>query len=163
MTPFPLARRTWPILTTLAVAVWLGSLAHTLLTVSVLFASFPKATSATAIEAAPVVFAATERMHVGLALLAVVGVILWRRHACNRARRWISYCLFAATALAIVQLAAVTPQLNTLRLAGESEGELFGRLHHLSSAQYLAQTACLLVATLLLPAAFDESTCVMKH
>lgn len=152
-------RRLWPALSTLFIALWLGSLAHTLLTVATLFRAFPKDQTDVAMRAAPVVFAATERLHLALAVLAVMSVLLWRRVACSRWRRLVSYALFAATLLAVVQIAGISPRMDALRVAGESSGSLFKRLHGVSSVQYLLQTACLLVATLLLPSALDDGAC----
>lgn len=148
-----MTRKLWPAMTTLAIALWLGSLAHTLLTVASLFRAHPKATSNVAVNAAPTVFAVTERYHLGLAVVAIIAVMLWRRVACSRWRRFVSYALFAATALAVLQIAAISPRMESLRAAGDLAA--FGKLHGVSSVQYLAQTACLLVATLLLPLAFD--------
>ena len=156
-------RRLWPALSTLAIAIWLGSLAHTLLTAATLFRTFPKADSDVAVRAAPILFLATERFHLCLAVIAIVAMVLWRRTACSRWRRYVSYALFAATLLAVVQSVGLTPQMETLRAAGESAGPTFGWLHGASDVQYFLQTACLAVATLLLPKAFDDSACDKRH
>jgi hypothetical protein len=156
-------RQLWPILSTLAIALWLGSLAHTLLTVSTLFATFDKAVSDVAVKAAPAVFAVTEKFHLALAVVGVVSVFLWRKRACSRPRKLIFFLLIGALLLAIVQIAGVSPRMETLRAAGDSGGALFKQLHGVSSVQYLMQTAALLAAAALLPWAFDERACALKQ
>lgn len=134
-------------MTTLVIALWLGSLAHTLLTVSSLFRAFPKAESRVAVDAAPVVFAVTEQFHLGLAVAGLIAIALWRAPA------RIGVALAMAAILAFVQVFGISPRMETLRAAGEGSGPAFARLHGVSSVQYLAQTLCLLVATILLPGA----------
>lgn len=138
------------------VAVWLGSLVHLLLTVSTLFRAFPKATSSVAVEAAPAVFNATE-----VFLLVVAGVTLcaaatWCRLAPARTRSWLAWLLAAAAALAFAQHTIVTTKMNALREAGQGASDAFGMLHGVSSSQYLLQTALVLAATVLLPAALSK-------
>ena len=156
------ARRLWPILTCVALAVWLGSLAHTLLSVATLFAAFPKNASNVAVEAAPLIFAATEKALLATAAVGLIAIFAWRRCACSRPRRWASYAMIAATVLLVAQAAIVSPKMEALRADGEGSSATFKRLHGASSAQYLAQTLCVLIATALLPAALREGdACAM--
>lgn len=161
-TPRLSIRPLWPILASICLALWLGSLAHTLLSVATLFKAYPKAVSDVAVKGAPAIFAATERYHMFLAAASLATVVMWRRTGCSPARRWITRFLYAATALAIVQLAIISPKMEALRAAGESGNPQFGQLHGVSSVQYLMQTACLLIAVGLLPKAFDERACDMR-
>lgn len=156
-------RRLWPILSTLAIALWLGSLAHTLLSVSTLFRAFPKAEGDVAVRAAPVIFTATERFNLALAVVGVFAVFFWRRTACSRPRKLIFFLLIGALLLAITQIAGISPRMESLRAAGESGGALFKQLHGVSSVQYLVQTVALLASTALLPWAFDERACALKQ
>ena len=141
------------IVTTGGSALWLGSLAHTLLTVATLFANFPKAISNVAVEAAPVVFRATERVGLVVAAITLAAAVLWNRRSPGRARRWVAWLLAGAATLAVAQTTIVSAKMDRLRAEGQSGGDTFRSLHGVSSSQYLVQTTLLLVACGLLPAA----------
>lgn len=141
------------ILTTLGIALWLGSLAHLLLTVATLFAAFPKAKSTVAVEAAPVVFRASERAGLIIAAITLAAAVAWNWKTPTRARRWIAWLLAAAAILAVAQTTLVSARMDALRAEGQSGNDTFRTLHGVSSSQYLVQTALLLAAGATLPAA----------
>lgn len=144
-------------LTTLGIAIWLGSLVHLLLSVASLFAAFPKAVSQTAVQAAPAIFAATERSGLIVAAVTLAAAVAWSRFSPGRSRRWIAFLLAGAAVLAVAQRTIVSAKMDALREAGQSGGDQFRMLHGVSSSQYLVQTGLLLAATLLLPAALSRS------
>ena len=138
-----------PCTATLAVALWLGSLVHMLVSVATLFRAFPKAGSSVAVEAAPVLFHVTERANLFFAIVAIVAGCSWFYVARGKALLWAVGVLVLAAALAIVQAFYISAKMEGLRLAGAGDGETFKGLHGLSSAQYLLQTALVLTAVLL--------------
>ena len=146
--------------TTLGIALWVGSLAHLLLSVASLFAAFPKAISQTAVQGAPILFAATERVNLVIAAVTLAAAVAWNWLSPGRSRRWIAWLLAAAAMLAVAQRTIVSAKMDALRDAGLSGGDQFRTLHGVSSSQYLVQTGLLLTGTLLLPAALDRRSSV---
>jgi hypothetical protein len=62
------------------------------------------------------------------------------------------FSFFAVATLAAVYVTAIlTPQMEQLRLAGQSHSAHFRQLHGLSMAVYLGETIFILLAGLLLP------------
>ena len=150
-------KRILSILVTLTLALWAGSLMHTMLTVSALFSAFPKTVSTVALEAAPRVFFVSERYHLALAFLAMVCLIVWRTVSCSRAKRWMMYLTLAALLLACVQTFVISSKMDALRGQGLSGGPEFNKLHRLSTTEYVIQTILVVAALALLPAASASS------
>ncbi len=147
-------KRVLSVLVTLILALWAGSLVHTVITVSTLFKVFPKVQSAVALEAAPVVFAVTERYHMGLALISLAAIPAWRLlGGCNRSRRWMMGFAVLAAILAFVQSLVISAKMNDLREHGLSGGPEFNKLHHYSTTEYVVQTVLVLAALAMLPTA----------
>ena len=144
------------IVTTVGIALWLGSLAHLLLTVGSLFAAFPKAISSVAVEAAPVIFRASERAGLIVAAVTLAAAVSWNWRSAARSRRWIAWLLAVAATLAVMQTTIVSARMERLRADGLSSGDAFRTLHRASSSQYLVQTALLLTSCALLPAALRD-------
>jgi 4-hydroxybenzoate polyprenyltransferase len=142
--------------TTLGVAIWFGSLVHLLLTVSSLFAAFPKAISSVAVQGAPAIFRASEIVGLVVAAVTLASAVIWSRVAPGRSRKWLAWLLAAAAALAVAQRTIVSAKMDSLRDSGQSGGDAFRALHGVSSSQYLVQTGLLLAATLTLPAALSR-------
>ena len=143
-------------ITTLGIAIWLGSLVHLLLSVSSLFAAFPKAVSSVAVQAAPAIFKTSELFGLVVAAITLGAAVAWSRVSPGRSRKWIAWLLAAAATLAVAQRTIVSAKMDSLREAGQSGGDTFRALHGVSSSQYLVQTGLLLAATLMLPAALSR-------
>lgn len=150
-------KRVLSILVTLTLALWAGSLIHTMLIVSSLFTAFPKASSTVALEAAPRVFFVSERYHIALAVIAMVSLIVWRTVSCSRSKRWMMVLTLTATALAFVQTFGISARMDALRGQGLSGGPEFNKLHRLSTTEYIVQTVLVIGALALLPAASASS------
>lgn len=152
--------RALSILLTIVLALWLGSLAHLVLSVSSLFAAFPKAGSNVAIEAAPRLFFVSERYHLVLAVLAIVTLLASRfLVGCSRAKRFAFALTLVASILAAVQMFAISSKMDALRAQNLGGGPEFTKLHRVSSTQYLLQMAFVLGAVALLPAVSAGSAC----
>jgi hypothetical protein len=135
---------------TVTLALWLGSLAHLLLSVISLFRSFPRAESELAPTAANHLFNASETYHLTLALIAVASAGVLRLIDRVGRYRLIPVLLVVALMLAAGTSMFVTTPMNALRAAGEGGGAEFQRLHRVANILYLAQTACVLGAVVAL-------------
>lgn len=144
-----------PTFVLIVLALWLGSLVHLMLSVATLFTRFPKFETTVALEAAPALFRVSERYHLLLALLAVIGTIVWRRLSRVRVVTPLIATILLAALLAILQLLVVTPRMERARLVENRPA--FDRLHRVSNVQYVSQTVLVLTAALLLPSAIRRS------
>ena len=106
-----------------------------------------------AVQGAPAIFAASERVGLVVAAITLAAAVAWNRVSPGRSRKWIAWLLAAAAALAVAQRTIVSSRMDQLRESGQSGGDTFRMLHGVSSSQYLVQTGLLIAATLLLPAA----------
>jgi hypothetical protein len=130
----------------MCLGLWLGSLAHLLLSVSTLFARFPRAQSDVAVLAAPALFNVSERYHLVLGVIATLLCVGWRLQGCSRARRLAMWLSLAAVIVAAASSYHVTSRINDLRERGLSQTPEFRRLHAFSNGTYLSQTALVLAA-----------------
>jgi hypothetical protein len=136
-----------------SLALWFGGMIFLFVAVQTLFRSFPRGSSAVALEAAPALFRMFETYQLFLAGVALLAAFAW----CFATRsRWVM-AIFLLLALAATG-AAVSPTLITskmeqLRAVGQSGSPEFRRLHGWSMQIYLAQAGALLVSVAMLPAA----------
>lgn len=143
-------RRVLHFLLLLVWGLWFGGLIALFLFVQTLFKDF-RGDRAVAVQTAPHLFLVFQKYQLilgaaGLLLSAIAW--LWRRSAARIA----VFALFAlASAGAIVSPLAITPKMERLRAAGESHTEQFMKLHGESMLVYLAETAALLVAGMVMP------------
>jgi hypothetical protein len=141
------------LLTALAWALWFGGL----ITVFVLVTDLFKVDRPTAIVAAPRMFVRFERFELMLAAIGLLCAGAWR----IREHRAVLSALFTFLAIATVGLvinaALITPKMEELRVAGESSGPMFRKLHGQSMAVHSLQAMALLLAGLTLPAAMSGS------
>lgn len=137
------------LLTALAWALWLGGLIAVFVLVTDLF----KFDRSTALVAAPRIFVHFERFELLLATAALLASAIWR----IREPRTSLSILFAGLAIATVGLvinaAVITPRMEQIRVAGESSGPRFRKLHGQSMAVHSLQALALMLAGLTLPAA----------
>jgi hypothetical protein len=133
-------------------AVWLGSIVHMLVVARAVFSQFPRQSSDIGKLVNPVLFHATEPIHVGLGVASILLLALGQMPRGRRRAR------AAAMALAIVATTAacasqwiITPKIDELapqRAAREAE---FGKWHGISGAVYIAQALCVLGAVVTMP------------
>jgi hypothetical protein len=130
-------------------ALWLGGLIALFLFVQTLF----RQDRPVAVEAAPRMFAAYQMFQLAVGAVALVAVVAWRLVEPRRALTGI-FSLFAVAALGAVLLSTlIMPRMEKIRAAGQSSGPEFRQLHGRSMVLYLGETAALLAAGTLLPAA----------
>lgn len=145
----------------LASALWLGSLAHLMLSVGTLFSKFPKESSNVAMQAAPALFNASEPVHLALGIVGVVVAVIWvimalvtsiTRKRISRLYGPIIVCVFLVIGLifASISIGYVTPQINALREAGMSGSDDFEFWHRTSTKLYMIQFISVLLGTIAL-------------
>ena len=136
----------------LAWALWLGGLIALALFVIALF----REDRATALVAAPLMFARFERaqlLFAAVSLLAVGGLRLIEPRAVHS----VIFTFFAVATLALVISATlIRPKLERLRVEGESAGPQFRHMHGQSMALYSLQASALALAALFIPAAMNR-------
>jgi hypothetical protein len=142
------------LVTTLAWALWLGGLMALFFFVSHLF----KVDRSTAIIAAPQIFAFFERYQLILAAIALLSVFVWRVKETRLLLSAIFACFALAAVGAVIVAAVITPPMERLRLAGESGGPEFRQLHGRAMMTFVAETALLLGAGIILPVAIRPAT-----
>jgi len=138
-------------LVSVVVSLWLGGIVFLFVGVSALFRAFPRPASDVAPQAAPALFYVWERYQLVLAAVALVGAFAW--YVLSRAKRLIVLFLLLALAAAggVVSTTLITPRMDRLREAGQSNTPRFRALHARSMQCYIGQASLLLVAALVLP------------
>lgn len=166
----------------LALGLWLGGVVMLLLAVSSLFHTFvDQPTTAQSLipygvmlegaaEHAPLkrvlagtaasgVFHRFELYQLALAAVALTATLAWRIVGPPRFKTALFCLLGLATVAAVTNTAVITPRIEGMRVealrrgADVSKRPGFGRLHGISMAVYAAESAVLLIAGLVLPAA----------
>lgn len=143
----------------LAISLWLGSLAHLMLSVGTLFTKFPKDSSDVAVKAAPALFNVSEPVHVLLGALAVIHMGAWKAVAKSKSLTSIAVQISLVIGLIFAGISAyyVTPQINALREAGMSSSDDFDFWHKASTKLYMIQFFGVLGATVTFPWAMASS------
>jgi glucan phosphoethanolaminetransferase (alkaline phosphatase superfamily) len=128
----------------LAWGLWFGGIVMVMLAANSLFQTFGTDRMAAGM-AATGIFHRFEVYQLILAAVAIGATLLWRR-APRMPRRGLLICLAAAALCAIAMTAYITPQLEDMRVVGRTDNDEFRRMHMVSVAAYLAETALLLLA-----------------
>jgi len=127
----------------LCISLWLGGLVALVMFVSSLFA-FDRAL---AINAAPWLFHVFERYQIGLAAATTVLIVTWLALRRSRLKAAAALVLtLIADALAVLQIAWITPTINASRVADHAR---FDRFHHLASTNYFTITLLILATGVL--------------
>ena len=125
---------------TLAWGLWLGGLVMLFIALQSLFGTF-SARRELAGEAASGMFRAFAYYRLGLAAAALVCTFLWRVVEKSRATV-VAFTLFTlATLAAVYSVGVLTPQIEHLRVLGQTHSHQFMRLHGLSMGVYLIESA----------------------
>ncbi|HQY87169.1 MAG TPA: hypothetical protein PK402_00830 [Tepidisphaeraceae bacterium] len=152
-----LLSRIFGTITFLAVALWVGSLAHLMLSVGTLFSKFPKASSDVAMQGAPALFNVSEPVHLALGIIAVVSSLMWKATSKSLGPIVISGLVVIGLIFAGISIGIVTPQINALREAGMSSSDDFDFWHRTSTKLYMVQFIGVLGAVICLPWALWSS------
>jgi hypothetical protein len=134
--------------TCLTWGLWFGGLISLFIFVTALF----RWNHDMAVQTAPHLFAAFEPYQIGLAVVALVSAIAWRRSA--RRGLIVMIALFVLTAAgSIVSPVLLTSRMHALLVAGNTKSDEFKQLHGESMIVYTFDTGCLLIVGLMLPGA----------
>lgn len=139
--------RFFSVVTTVAVALWLGGLAALVLLVGGLFARSHDLGA----KVAPVLFQQFAYYHLAVGGIGLVGVVLWRLRERRRVLTVLAILVGIGLAAALVTEMAIRPKMEQLRrddLSGEST---FKTLHRASETVYSLEALALLVSACLLP------------
>jgi len=135
----------------LCISLWLGGLVALVMFVSSLFA-FDRAL---AINAAPWLFHVFERYQIGLAAATTVLIVTWLALRRSRLKAAAALVLtLIADALAVLQIAWITPTINASRVADHAR---FDRFHHLSTNYFTITLLILATGVLFLLALRREA------
>ena len=131
----------------LAWGLWFGALMALFVFVQVLF----RTDRSIAVKAAPILFITFEKCQLALAAAALIVTAIWRLRS-PRVILTVMFALFCVASIAaIVPPITITPKMEALRLAGESNSPQFKALHGRTMIFYMTEAISLLVAGLLLP------------
>lgn len=127
---------------TLAWALWLGGMVALVIFVQTLFMR----NRPVALEAAPMLFVAFERVQLLLAGAAVVGTFCWWLLTRRRAVMVLFALLAISGAIAAMSTTLNTAPMEQLRAQGLRDSTEFQRLHRRSTTMYMAEMLLLLAA-----------------
>ena len=140
----------------LAWGLWFGGLVMLFLAVQSLFATFADRHDLAG-EAASDLFARFNRYRLIVAGVAIVGVILWWVVDRVHGKLILSIMLGLAVLAAIYGTLRLTPQLEELRVQGQTHTPAFAQLHGISMAIYSCEALCVLAGGLFIPTARNGS------
>ena len=139
---------------TLAWGLWLGGMVALIVFVQTLFVR----NRPVALEAAPMLFVAFERVQLVLAAAAVVGTFCWWLLTRRRAVMVLFALLAISGAIAAMSTTLNTAPMEVLRARGMRESAEFKRLHRRSTTMYMAEMVLLLGAGAILARANGNVT-----
>jgi hypothetical protein len=135
---------------TIVWGLWFGGLIVLFLAVQSLFNTFATRHDLAG-QGAAHIFHAFNAYQLALAAAALIGTVIWRISGPPK----LTTALFVFFALATVGACIITmyftPHIEMLQHQGLTQSSQFKKLHGLSMMVYLAETASLLIAGLLLP------------
>ena len=137
------------LVTVLAWGLWIGGLIALFLFVTDLF----RQDRSVAVVAAPMMFARFERMQLLLAAVSLIAIGGLRLIEPRRAHSVVFTFFAVATLGLVISAAVIRPKMERLRVAGESSGPEFRRMHGQSMALYTLEAAALMLAGLFIPSA----------
>jgi hypothetical protein len=134
--------------------LWFGGIVAVFVFVSYLFSH----DRAIAVKAAPMIFNVFSIYQLVLGSIAIVAAIAWRMACPSRLITSLMLLSIGSGIFAAVIAFAIVPEMEQIRVAGQSGGDRFKQLHGRSMALFLAETLCLFIATIILPAAIRAAS-----
>ncbi len=130
--------------------VWFGSLVMLFVGVQAIFRDF-KGSPDFAATAATAIFHSYNRLRLYGAAVAVLLTFIWYIRDRTYAKMAVFTLLALAVVAAVYSSGILTPQIDHLRIAGDTHSPEFRRLHGLSMIVYLAETVLVFVVGIMLP------------
>jgi hypothetical protein len=140
-------------LATLAWAAWFGGLLAAFIIIKALFAAFGDQPDLFG-DIGSAMFHAFEKAQLFMAGAALILTFIWIMTGTARSRIALFVLLCIATLGAVCQPLLITPRIDHLRLAHQTQTPQFLHLHGISMIIYSAQLLLLLAGGILLPAAW---------
>lgn len=131
-------------------ALWFGGLVMMYIGAKSLFHTF-EARREVAGEAAAGMFRAFNYYHLTLAAAALLLAFLWWLSARSGRKMTLFFFFAFATFAAVYVTAVLTPQLEHMRLEGQTQSTHFRQLHGMSMGIYLLEAIFVFVAGLVIP------------
>jgi hypothetical protein len=138
----------------LAWGLWFGALMALFVFVQVLF----KMDRSVAVKAAPRMFVTFETFQLALAAICLIATAMWRLRSPRTILTAVFVLLCVASVAAIIPPIAITPKMEALRLAGESNSPQFRSLHGRTMIFYMTEAISLLVVGLMLPTVLGRAS-----
>jgi uncharacterized membrane protein YjjP (DUF1212 family) len=113
-----------------------------------------------AVQAAPEIFNIFERYQIVLAGAALLSTAIWRLTTPRKLLTALFFLFAAASVGTIISAAMISPKLHMIRMAGNSSGPDFRKLHGYSMIIYMAEAALLLIGGFVLTAAMRQRAVV---
>lgn len=128
-------------------ALWFGGIMAVFVFVVALFKGLDRES---AVLATGVIFPTFERYSLFLAALALIAAVGWRVVGKSRAAGWTFGFLGAATVMAVISAAVITPKILDMRQRGLTNTPEFGKTHGISGVIYVVESIALLGAGVIL-------------
>ena len=136
---------------TLCWALWFGGIIMLLIGVMAVFKEFPLEQRTTAGKATAAMFRAYGFYELAVASGALIAAVALRLMRPAKLRTALFALLAISALLAVVTTGVVTPNMETLRMAGEGTTDAFRKLHGQAMMLFSGRTVLLLIAGALLP------------
>lgn len=140
-------------LATLSCGLWAGGLVMLFLSVSTIFQTYDRPTAGLSANA---IFLKFEKYQLILAAVAIASTAI----AAYRSKlKWVVLILLLLALIAgLTIVTSITPQIDAMRIAKQSQSDRFKTYHGLAMATYTATTLLVTAAALLLPATLRRET-----
>jgi hypothetical protein len=109
-----------------------------------------------AVQAAPEIFTVFERYQILLAGVALLATAIWRLTTPRKLLTALFFLFALASVGTIVSSAIISPKMQSLRMAGQSSGPEFRKLHGFSMICYTGEAAILFVGGIVLTSAMRQ-------
>jgi hypothetical protein len=147
------------IVAVISTALWLGGLVALFLFVGALF----RHDRTVAIQAAPPLFNTFATYQLAIGLAGLIALFFWRSMVGSRLISAMIVLYIISLALAAYVTFSMIPEMEAIRLAGQSgDSPRFKTLHGMSMIFYSSQTIALLIGAMMLPSAISASSAAAR-
>jgi ABC-type multidrug transport system fused ATPase/permease subunit len=144
-------KRVAPVVLVVGWALWFGGIVTLLVGVSAIFNEYGAGQRQAAGRATAAMFRALGMWELAFAAAALVGAAIVRLKWPSTTRTVLFVLLAMSAALAAYTTGVVTPKIEAMRVAQETQSDAFKKLHGRSMGLFAGRTLMLLMAGLMLP------------
>ncbi len=142
------------VLVSIVWALWFGGLVTLFIGVTTLFRNDREL----AVQAAPQLFHVFEKYQLILAAIALLATFAWRLMVASKSVVWVFALLGVATLGAVFQTTMITPRIDALHAAGQTQTPEFKQKHGISMIVYTGEVGVLLAAGIVLVISLSKHT-----